>query len=164
MLHARLIALLLAVSCAHAVGPHCETRCGVQLVGVLPSWEMPDRWSCDELQLAEDIFLEKFSDMFPAACKGMPSYLYFAQTESFMNGQSHVAGLTVCPMAQIQLSSLPPEESAYAHEMVHMLQGCVGVPPTDKDRDAMHSNWDRDGIQIRIDNWHAVMRANMMRE
>lgn len=166
MLHARLISVLILVfvsvhfltACAHTVGPHCETRCGVQLVGVFPNWEMPERWSCDNLQLAEDVFLETFSDMYPNACKNVPSYLYFASTDEFMHAGESVAGLAVCSMAQVQLSALAPWESAYAHEMVHLMQKCDSPAPTDEGETHDHSDWVRSGIRARLSNWQNIMK------
>jgi len=118
---------------------------------------MPERWSCESLQLAEDVFLETFSDMHPNACKNVPSYLYFASTDEFMHAGESVAGLAVCHMAQVQLSALPPHESAYAHEMVHLMQKCDSPMPVDEGLTHDHSDWNRSGIYERLKVWGETM-------
>lgn len=58
-----------------------------------------------------------------------------------------IVGLTECAERQVTIADDEPiAHSAWAHEMAHVVQRCLGQGPYDKVEMDGHENWERDGI------------------
>lgn len=156
----RIALLLIAASCSPVPRIVCETRCGTQWVELQPDYYSPDdstEWTCDGLQEAEDKFLPLVQDLYPRACEALQVQLTFHPDSSWDFYGSQVAGLTFCPMGVVELSSLNLRVSAYAHEMLHVMQGCVPQLPVDEGQDLAHGDWVRNGFNGIINRWLEAM-------
>lgn len=97
--------------------------------------------------MAEDKFLALVKDQYPNACEVLKVDLAFhdAPWWDWYPGRA-VAGLTHCGPKLVELSNKPIYQSAYAHEMLHVLQGCKG-----------HGGWDTTGFNDIINEWQRGM-------
>lgn len=155
------ILLLMAALVFAACGPTrdiiCETKCGTQMVALPPDYFYPAddaHWSCPELQRAEDTLLPLVVGKYPKACDKLKVQIAFQPSAAWEFWGTEVAGVTYCPLGVVELGNLDMRISAYPHEMLHVLQGCFSPPPLDPDRDIAHADWDRNGFQGIINQWH----------
>lgn len=152
----RLFAILALASCATPLSSECVTRCGTRIVSeYLPTAETG--WTCEGLQEAEDVLVALVADKYPRACAALDVTIKFHPGESFSFVGSKVYGLTHCSLRQVELSSLDLRVSAYAHEMLHVIQGCALAWPIDYGQDLAHADWDRNGFNNTILKWQEAV-------
>ena len=131
----------------------CRTRCGVQVL----NWPTPQgKWSCDEIQFQEDEFLEESTkandERFRDSCSAMFGWQVFMRDEEsftdkeYAKGEVGLDGLTFCTDGESYISNRAPWESAYAHEMAHVVQNCSPNGCAHTRADSHHWCWDTNGI------------------
>lgn len=146
----RVLAAVILASCATPLTIECTSRCGTRVVALEPEGYLPGvetGWTFEGLQMAEDKFLMLVKDQYPNACEALNVDLAFhdAPWWDWYPGRA-VAGLTHCGPKLVELSNKPIYQSAYAHEMLHVLQGCKG-----------HDGWDTNGFNDIINDWQRGM-------
>lgn len=134
--------LALMLCCTVGNPPDCITKCGLEIY--------KPKWKCSDYQLAEDMSmaaLVRTADARLTDCKGLSAWRVEVQStinfDTLAKGTVH--GITHCNLNYIEIGSDYPPQSSLTHEIVHVLQECVPLPPTDE-QDPDHSNWGRDGI------------------
>jgi hypothetical protein len=155
----KLITIVMLMGCGpNGPQPICVTGCGMGFYGTYPDQE--ETWSCQDLTRAETRWIDTFTEFVKdprfstpdAMCSifaGWQLWTYpNAQSWINRNGES-VAGQTLCDYGVVQVGTDTISKSAYAHELVHIIQGCEGTAPYEKD--VVHSNWVKDGIYHAID-------------
>lgn len=156
-----MLMLSLWLTSCNTVSPLCVSPCGTRLMGVLETGEMPNGWSCEGLIKAENTMGAVTDPAFTNACVAAKDVeIYHQPMTPFTYRGEAVEGSAFCDRHLIVLSSLPLEQSAYAHEMFHIIQGCKAPLPADKGLDEDHANWNRDRIYSAINRWHLMMQED----
>lgn len=166
--------LLLPVAVLAACGPPpiYVTRCGLEYHGQWPNGEALPGWEQPKMQHFEDLFLAGQS-MFSLdertsnpveACRSLKSYkIWNHETpETCWATPWHATlscGLTFCPSGAVELPQTPIENTAFAHELVHVAQNCRAIQPPSDGRDDQHADWTRNGQQKGI-NWASETMRN----
>lgn len=153
-----------------ACGPYpiYVTKCGMTFYGDLNGNYAPGNFSQYDVQDMEDEVLRIFSTEVTDSrftnigtmCSQLKYYkMYTMPVDSWYDPgiKLDVMGETNCISGSITLADrhgLSIKQTAFAHEMAHVMQSCRPLPPTDKGYGDSHSNWERDSI------YHAVDIAN----
>lgn len=139
--------LTLALVCLPSCGPlpergaDCVTSCGLRVV------TPPEGW-CDGLPDVEDKFLSaavrirKIDPRFGNACAAISGYnVHVKGTPRFDSGAGYtVTGWADCSAGHLYVGSVDVLHGALSHELVHAVQGCTPMTPTDPNNPP-HSNW-----------------------
>jgi len=148
--------LCLLFSCGAIPTALCPSTCGARMMGVLETGEMPEHWTCEDFQHAENMLVYGVDRRACAAVRNVE--FYWEPGHPFYYGARSVAGVTFCDRNLVILSSLPPNVSAYAHEVYHLIQGCAAPLPVDEGLDSQHANWNRANINADVNRWHLIMK------
>ncbi len=126
----------------------CVSGCGLKMKG------LPAGWTCENVQEIETAALEAFRharDERLHSCGDIHKYVVTINPdEVFASDGRVVYATTDCDFHKTILGTRDYKESALPHEMVHMLQDCTPLEPTNE-KDYYHSNWERDGIYKALD-------------
>lgn len=146
--------IFLLCSCGYPVSYgefDCVTTCGTRI------WVINDEspWACDKAQAVEDTTIRYSEDLFPSGCKDLNrSALYVQRSDTFTVRNIRVGGVTYCDTKFIAVGNVEPKDSAYAHEMFHMMQKC---PYDEQYADPWHPGWSELKIWEKIDQIHAEL-------
>lgn len=150
--------LCLLFSCGTLPPAWCTSACGARMMGVLETGEMPEHWTCEDFSRAE---AELVNNVDSRACHAVTNVeFYWSPHHPFKYQSGTVGGVTFCDRNLVVLSSLPASDSAYAHEVFHLIQGCAAPLPVDEGSDAVHANWYRANINGAIHRWHLFMKES----
>jgi hypothetical protein len=159
-----LIASLVLVAC----GPlpenvRCVTTCGMQFTGWTDTHEMPEGWTCDDVQAGEDRALEflapvaEFDSRFENVCKAIDGWELRAHNASSWDFfGTDAMGATPCPAALIEINWDLPSQGPLMHEIAHAVQGCIPWAHNDDitdGEDSVHKGWKRLGIRAAERVW-----------
>jgi hypothetical protein len=103
------------------------------------------------------VLVELVADRYPRACAALDVTIKFHPGELFDFYGTAVYGLTYCPLKSVELSSQDLRVSAYAHEMLHVIQGCALAWPIDEGQDLAHADWNRNGFNDTILKWQEAV-------
>lgn len=143
----RTIAILLFVACAPRVD--CPNPCGMSIES------LPDGWLCSDVVTAQAGILYEMADVDSDklhVCELGGFTLKTWDTPVRKQGEWTIGAQTNCQAGTMEIGNLPPQDSSFAHELVHAMQGCHGFEgyPTDPE-DKGHEGWIEQGIYERID-------------
>jgi hypothetical protein len=157
---------MLLISCAHLRGPPptCVTRCGLRLLGALPSPESysfprDEPWTCESLQRAEDEMLAVFAGptinangrtkaIKENACAGLRFNLRVWGQPTLTDALGRkVTGTTSCDFKTSTIGNLSWQRSALLHETLHQLQDCAAEGTEE------HPLWAEDGLVAAESMW-----------
>lgn len=148
----RLVIAVLLAGCGAPVDPPlCTTRCGLQYQGRVGTRDQD--YTCSEIQRVEDRLVTEIGTQYPNACTALRGWDLWNHAEpKWIDywGRS-VAGLTNCKNFQSEIGLAPIGQTALAHELVHMVQGCYGGKVPDPGMDDYHGDWIRRGLFTLID-------------
>jgi hypothetical protein len=137
----------------------CVTSLGLKYMGEWPTGNYIFRndYSCEYFESAQNKLIASFNA--PINLKGLDIKrlkdveIWVRPADWWVDEfQREVAGVSYCYAGFFQINSAPfAIQSSFAHEMVHILQGCNSPLPIDKHSDKDHSNWYRDGFYEAIE-------------
>lgn len=140
---ALIAAACLLVSCVSV--PTCVTRCGITAAATM---------NCGTLQRSEDRAVEHYDKFFgPGTCGKLAGWdIRVIRTPEGAPAVSwidpwnrKVAGLTWCDPRVIELGEDDWHNSAFSHEIVHVLRCAV---PEDRE----HLDWEAKGIYLEVES------------
>lgn len=163
----RLAALLLLAGCGVATqNPYfCMTKCGL---GVAATNRIP-QFPCEDYRRIEDALaaalpnLPVCRSLYGSSAWEMPGF-------SSVVGGANAAGWTRCEESRFFFHTgngylfkddysrtRAAWQTAFAHEAVHLAQGCDAPLPVDPGWNEAHANWVRDGLFNAVEwaNWRA---------
>lgn len=145
----RTLPLILALCACGGHSKLCTSRCGLEV----DPYTAPPGY-CSRLQDAEDVTLRAFDRVattdprFAEACDAFRGWKITVIKGSYWETPTagKVAGLTFCLLGTTQVNEWYPNtsSSSFAHEMAHVVQRCVPLPPYVGERESQewyHSNW-----------------------
>jgi len=145
----RLAVVILALTaCGQPMQGHCRTLCGVEIDNWLPN---RSDWSCESVQAQEDAVLVQLiranDERFKESCSRMSGvHVSFENKDELDAGGKPLLGETHCWDKTVTLNNLAPWDSAYAHEMSHIIQDCSPNSCAHSSMDSQHWCWDTNGI------------------
>lgn len=140
------MACLTTVSCAT---PLCVTKCGLVLYGMIDGSDVPDSWSCEQIQHTEDRVLQEFKSVsdprYQNACPYFKDHTILVHpAPKFWSTSSNqwVVGESYCASNSLAVSNLSPQQGGLGHELAHIVDGCNNI---------YHEGWDVNGLNEAIE-------------
>lgn len=128
----------------------CTTRFGMRIAG--PGGAIA--YSCEEYGAVEELLASKTSLPVWNAVNGAMT-IELPGDDSLGSDGRRLSGWAQCDYRLINVHNKDGTahvwQTAYAHEVMHLAQGCWSPPPVDPGKDEAHANWVRDGIDLAIE-------------